>query len=264
MILLLADVECDDGDDSDNCTTGSEGPTAKKCKESAKIPSKKRKRKQYSDGDGKCKLNLGLRQEIVQHLEDIQNDVKGRKFQFQAAIATHYKVSKATITQIKNNAASYKRAAEKGYNKDIKRTKLLDEDKEDLDDALIAFIDKAERLFSKIRLGLSARMIMKKAEDIAKDLFLKGTDGKPWRPSNGWYCRFLKRKHLTRYKLYGEAGDYEADFVKKEIDEIKEILLQYELDHIFNMDGKAGCIDIFSILACVFFAHSLSFFFYFF
>ncbi|CAF0861296.1 unnamed protein product [Brachionus calyciflorus] len=56
--------------------------------------------------------------------------------------------------------------------------------------------------------------------------------------SDGWICNFLSRFNLSSKNYHGESESVNVEVVKKAREELKNILLDYHPDDIYNADEK--------------------------
>ena len=132
----------------------------------------------------------------------------------------------------------YKEQFNLGVNLESKRARNLLDEMLKLDEQLFDFVKVARAKFHKTNIGVSMPMILAKAQSIAAALNLKtkisGVE-KDWKPTGGWYSRFIKRYQLGAISLHGEANDVNLDDVEPKMEKIRQTLRRYDLDCIFNV-----------------------------
>ncbi len=75
-------------------------------------------------------------------------------------------------------------------------------------------------------------IICTKASEIAKRL----DDKTAFKPTKGWFSRFVNRFDLTRHGLHGEASSADLISHKNKIAELQKLMSDYTPDSVFNMD----------------------------
>ncbi len=81
-------------------------------------------------------------------------------------------------------------------------------------------------------LPVSFSMIKAKAEEVAKSL-----GETQFKASSGWWEKVRKRNAIgNSVRLHGKAGEVDHDQIKKNIDEIKKELEDYDPEYIYNWD----------------------------
>lgn len=54
--------------------------------------------------------------------------------------------------------------------------------------------------------------------------------------SDGWLAAWKNRHGMNEYKSHGESSSAEVEKAQLEMEEIRKILANYDLDDIYNMD----------------------------
>ena len=63
-----------------------------------------------------------------------------------------------------------------------------------------------------------------------------------FKASNGWLDNWLWRNAIgASARLHGEAGDVDAEIMEPKIEILRQLLVAYKLDNIFNMDETGLC-----------------------
>lgn len=116
--------------------------------------------------------------------------------------------------------------------KSVKKGKLAE-----LDEEVAHFVRLCYKNFAQTKLPINMPIICDYAKGVAAS---KGIID--FKASNGWFCNFVERYGFKKTLLHGEAADASIEAHAAQLEELREEMLRYSLDHIFNMaeTGTSG------------------------
>lgn len=154
----------------------------------------------------------------------------------QSEIVTKYKVSKSVVSRLFRDKEKIKEAENKKI--PLKSRRLVCEAfHPELDEQIYQWFLKILHPTGRCKpLPLTRELIQKRALDFAKDLNLP-----EFKASDGWFRNWRGRHGIGKsMRLHGEAADVNLIAAEEELGKIRDLLEEYDLELIFNMDESGN------------------------
>lgn len=151
----------------------------------------------------------------------------------QAQAPSLYQVDASTVSRIlKHKDKLRSRAAAVGQEA-VKKVRVREGKFAAVDLLVYEWLTFMRSIFNETKLPISAMMLKLQAKKYAKEV---GIGEKNFSASNGWLDRWRKRFGVTSLNLHGEGGDVDWEKIKDEMEMLKSLLKNYDLENIYNMD----------------------------
>ena len=148
-----------------------------------------------------------------------------------SAAARSFSITPSAVSNMKarDTARQYAAAIQAGYNS--KRQRLRMGRYDEVEQALLRWINDAVAIIADSHITLSSSMIRTKAMEIARELQIPDFKG-----SNGWWQNFQDRWGIKRHIYHGEAGGVDIEVLRPKLDELRAELHGVPAERLFNMD----------------------------
>ncbi|XP_003745214.1 tigger transposable element-derived protein 6-like [Galendromus occidentalis] len=144
----------------------------------------------------------------------------------QREIASEFGVSKSQVQRIAKDQKAFLEEWE-SFSSEKGRRRRQKARNQDFDDEVMRWF----RSVTEKRIPVTGVMIQEKAKSLARE-----TGVAEFSASNGWLDSFRKRRNIVFKSLCGESGDVDQTVVSDWLKRLPDLIKEYEVKDIFNMD----------------------------